>query len=372
MRKMRLLPALVLAAATALAGCQGGTSAILALGAVAPLPDDVVRVMKAKGMTKSSPIMMRIFKEEAVLEVWKQNNAGRFELVKTYEICKYSGDKGPKIREGDRQAPEGFYLVNRGLLNPNSDYHLSFNLGFPNAYDRAHGRTGTHLMVHGDCSSAGCYAMTDENVAEIYAFARDALNGGQQDAFQVQAFPFRMTAQNMALHRGNPHFDYWKMLKEGYDHFELTKRPPKIDVCEKRYVFNHVPEDENARIEAAAQCPVMTMPETLATAYMAHQRVEALAFEKALAKLEGRPVSTPEPVPAIAVAPEVAPVPAVAPDAATYVPVAPAVVAPPAQAQTAVQTAPGETAVAAGPFPDAPAPSAVPAVMPLPATRPAN
>ncbi len=143
----------------------------------------------------------------------------------------------PKFKEGDRQAPEGFYKVGKAQMNPNSDYYLSFNIGYPNTYDRSHGRTGTHLMVHGACSSAGCYSMTDEQVSQIYALARDAMAGGQ-DYFQVQAYPFRMTAANMAKHAANPHFEFWKMLKEGYDHFELTNYPPKVDVCEKRYVFN--------------------------------------------------------------------------------------------------------------------------------------
>ena len=388
MRKTRLIPALILAAATALAGCQGGTSAILALGANAPLPDDVVRIMKAKGMTKSSPIMMRIFKEEGVLEVWKQTNTGRFDLVKSYEICKFSGELGPKFKEGDRQAPEGFYLVNRHLLNPNSDYHLSFNLGFPNAFDRAHGRTGTHLMVHGDCSSAGCYAMTDEQIAEIYAFARDALNGGQQEAFQVQAFPFRMTAENMARHRGAPHFEYWTMLKEGYDHFELTRKPPKIDVCDKRYVFNHVPYDVNARFNPAAQCPAMSMPDTLASAYQSHLRQETLAFEKALARFGGTSTSlslVPPPIsmaPAPAVLPEAAPVepagvaPATVPapqDGSPATVPAPAAVIATASAggivRTEVPTAPVSGAQA--PLPADPAATAAPVVMPLPAPRPA-
>ena len=241
--------------------------------------------MKANGMTKSSPVMMRIFKEEAVLEVWKRKDTGRYALVKSYEICKYSGGKGPKYKEGDRQAPEGFYLVNRHLMNPNSSYYLSFNLGFPNQYDRSHGRTGSNLMVHGDCSSAGCYAMTDENVAEIYGFARDALAGGQK-SFQVQAFPFRMTAENMASHRNEKHIDYWKMLKEGYDHFELTKLPPKIDVCDRRYIFNR--NALEGEFEANASCPKTEMPHSLAVAYTSQQNEYALEYEGIVAKLEGR------------------------------------------------------------------------------------
>ena len=131
---------------------------------------------------------------------------GKYALLKTYEICKWSGALGPKIKEGDRQAPEGFYTVTPAQMNPNSSYYLSFNIGYPNAYDRAYGRTGTHIMVHGACSSAGCYSMSDEDAGELFALARDAFKGGQRQ-FQIQAFPFRMTPENIARHRGDPNMD---------------------------------------------------------------------------------------------------------------------------------------------------------------------
>ena len=106
-------------------------------------------------------------------------------------------------------------------MNPNSAHHLSFDTGFPNAYDKARGATGSALMVHGTCSSRGCYAMTNEAIEEIYALAREAFAGGQQ-AFQFQAFPFRMTAENMVKHRTEAHVAFWNQLKEGSDRFEAT------------------------------------------------------------------------------------------------------------------------------------------------------
>ena len=148
-------------------------------------------------MDPQSPMLVRLFKQEAELEVWKQNRSGRFALLKTYPICRWSGDLGPKVREGDRQAPEGFYAITPAQMNPTSAYYLSFNTGYPNAYDKALGHTGSELMVHGDCSSRGCYAMTDEQIAEIYALGREAFFGGQT-SFQFQAYPFRMTPINMA------------------------------------------------------------------------------------------------------------------------------------------------------------------------------
>lgn len=202
-----------------------------------PLSKDTIMLLGKKGMTARAPIFVRIFKEESELEIWKARADGHFYHFKTYPICTWSGGLGPKFKQGDKQAPEGFYTIANYQLNPHSKYHLSFNLGFPNAYDKAHGRTGNFLMVHGKCSSAGCYAMTDALVEEIYGLARDALDGGQK-AFQVDAFPFRMTDENMARHKTNKAYRFWRMLKVGYDDFELTRVPPKIDVCGGRYLVN--------------------------------------------------------------------------------------------------------------------------------------
>lgn len=219
-----------------------------------PISAQTMALMQEKGMTKESPILLRIYKEESELEIWKKTTSGRYELLKKFGICKWSGELGPKVKTGDRQAPEGFYFIRPEQMNPHSSYHLAFNLGFPNDFDRAHNRTGAHLMVHGDCSSSGCYAMTDEQISEIFALAREAFDGGQL-AFQVQAFPFRMTQANMTRHRNNPHVPFWRMLKEGSDHFEVTRQEPKIDVCAKRYVFNAVPNDPMKPFDPSKVCP---------------------------------------------------------------------------------------------------------------------
>ena len=126
-----------------------------------------------------SPLYIRIFKLEAEMEVWMQEPSGVYQLFRTYPICNWSGDVGPKLKEGDRQAPEGFYVVSARQMNPNSKYYLSFNIGYPNAYDRAHGYTGSYLMVHGGCRSQGCYAITDDAIQEFYILARDAFARGQ-------------------------------------------------------------------------------------------------------------------------------------------------------------------------------------------------
>jgi murein L,D-transpeptidase YafK len=230
-----LMTTAALAAVVALAGCESDT--LYSGKAMKSLSPEMVAALTQKNMPSESPLLVRVFKQEAELEVWKQDASGRYELLKTYPICRWSGELGPKIKEGDRQAPEGFYNITPAQMNPNSQFYLSFNMGYPNAFDRAHGRTGAHLMVHGDCSSRGCYAMTDDQIGEIYALARESFFGGQR-SFQVQAYPFRMTPANFAKHRNNPNIPFWRMLKEGSDHFEITRQEPRVDVCEKRYVFN--------------------------------------------------------------------------------------------------------------------------------------
>ena len=223
-----------------------------------PLTKQSLMLLGKKGMAPEAPIFVRIFKEESELEVWKARDDGRFYHFKTYPICSWSGELGPKQKEGDKQAPEGFYTVAPNQLNPNSQFHVSFNLGYPNSYDRSHGRTGQFLMVHGKCKSAGCYAMTDGLMEEIYALARESIKGGQK-SFEVHAFPFRMTAENMERHKTSKWMAFWKTMKQGYDHFEAHRLPPAVAVCERRYHVN-VSYSPNARIDADERCPSFTRP----------------------------------------------------------------------------------------------------------------
>ena len=198
-------------------------------------------VLKAQcfsaGLTYGAPVFIRIFKESKELEVWIKDKK-RFKLFKTYPICTYGwGGLGPKLKLGDGMAPEGFYFVSPGQINPLSQFHLSFNLGYPNAYDRAHGRTGSHLMVHGDCVSIGCYAMTDERIEEIFALVVSALQNGQK-YFRVHIFPFRMTRQNLDHHKDSKWYEFWLNLKRGYDLFENNGHlPPNVTVKNKQYIF---------------------------------------------------------------------------------------------------------------------------------------
>lgn len=250
------------------------------------LPPELLALLREKRMPKHSPIVLRVFKEEAELEVWKQDAGGRFQHLKTYPICRWSGDLGPKVVEGDRQAPEGFYTVGPALMNPHSNYHLAINTGFPNSFDKANGRTGSLLMIHGDCASAGCYAMTDAQISEIYGLARDALAG--RPWFQVQAYPFRLTPANLARHRNSPNLPFWTMLKVGSDHFETSRREPRVDVCERRYVFDARPLPNTSTpfvFDPAGRCPPHAIDPAIAGPVSEKQRADAAETARLVARL---------------------------------------------------------------------------------------
>ncbi len=230
--------------------------------AVARVTPGLKTALAEKGLAFGAPVFIRIFKEEKLLELWLKGPGKKYVLFKTYPVCTYSGGLGPKLKAGDRQAPEGFYEVPPGALNPSSDFHLSFNIGYPNAYDRAHGRTGGAIMVHGSCVSIGCYAMGNEGIEEIFALADAAFKHGQR-AFSVHIFPFRMSRENLESHKGPYRIggisknkvdgldrqespedvkevswaDFWRNLAEGYDLFERDRLPPNVSVRGGRYVF---------------------------------------------------------------------------------------------------------------------------------------
>jgi murein L,D-transpeptidase YafK len=234
-----------------LGGCASAPYAPKTTVRTGTVRTSTLRHMESLDMDRAAPILIRIYKEENTLEIWKQDRSGKFALLNAYPICKFSGNLGPKIMQGDHQAPEGFYDITPDRMNPNSSEYLAFNTGFPNAFDRSLGRTGSFLMVHGGCRSVGCYAMTDNAMEEIYGLVDEAFNGGQEKV-QLQAFPFRMTAQNLASHTGDPNMPYWEMLKTGSDAFFAAERPPRVAVCDRRYVFNPAVTGD---LDPSAPCP---------------------------------------------------------------------------------------------------------------------
>lgn len=193
------------------------------------------RELRESGLTLGSAVFLRIYKDEGTLEAWVDDGE-RFQRFRSYPICTFSGGLGPKQKTGDRQAPEGAYFVTPGRMNPWSSFHLSFDLGYPNAFDRAHGRTGSYLMVHGDCVSIGCYAMTDPAIEELWTLMLAAFEGGQPYV-RVHAAPFRLTAQNLDAHEGSRWIDFWRNLAEGAAIFDATGHPPDASVGDGRYVF---------------------------------------------------------------------------------------------------------------------------------------
>jgi murein L,D-transpeptidase YafK len=274
--------ALLAAVAGLLCACQdtGSTSNSRAFQ---PISNETLALMADKGTNERAPILIRAYKKEAELEIWKMKDDGHYTLLKTYPMCRWSGQLGPKTREGDRQVPEGFYTITPGQMNPNSNYYLSFNVGYPNAYDKAHDYTGGDIMVHGICSSAGCFSMTDEQIAEIYAIAREAFGGGQR-AIQMQSLPFRLTPENLAKYRLDPNMNFWKELKKGVDAFDVTQQEPQVGVCNKHYVFDETPVDPHVRLDATAACPPLKQDETTAKALAEKEAQDNAAVADFIAK----------------------------------------------------------------------------------------
>jgi murein L,D-transpeptidase YafK len=226
----------VLVLALSLAACNN-TTAIDSRRGLAPQPQALISQSERVGANASSPVLIRIFKQSKELELWRKTIDGSYALVKTYEICTYSGELGPKIKQGDRQAPEGFYTVGAAQLNYHSIRYLSLNTGYPNIYDRMHGYTGAALMIHGGCDSAGCFAIEDQPMQEVFTAVRDAIKAGQKTV-QVHIYPFRLNALNMFFNRENKDIGFWQQLKSGYDKFENTRSELQVNIVNKKYVIN--------------------------------------------------------------------------------------------------------------------------------------
>jgi murein L,D-transpeptidase YafK len=217
-----------------------GTAQLPAGPSVAEMLD---QRLAGRGMKLGSAVMIRIFKSEAELEIWMRTGE-RFELLATYPICNWAGALGPKVSEGDNQSPEGLYSIGRRQLHHSTRWRRSLDIGYPNAFDRMHARTGSSILVHGGCTSTGCFAMTDQVMEEIFRLSRAALWNGQR-RIAVHIFPFRMTPENMVVHAESHWQDFWSNLKEAYDLFERTRMPPTVKVCHRRYVVSEADDDDD-------------------------------------------------------------------------------------------------------------------------------
>jgi murein L,D-transpeptidase YafK len=270
--------------ATGLGGCSSTINAPKATVRTGTVRPATLRQMESLNMDRAAPVLIRIYKEENTLEVWKQDRNGKFALLNSYPIYKFSGNLGPKLMQGDYQAPEGFYDITPGQMNPNSSEYLAFNTGYPNAFDRSLGRTGSFLMVHGGCESVGCYAMTDYEMEEIYGLADEAFKGGQ-DKIQLEAFPFQMTAENLERHADDPNTPFWEMLKKGSDAFLAMGRPPTVAVCGQRYVFNPVLTASD--LDPRAPCPPGIEPTAVAGDEQSPQLAPAIANQSDVMAYQG-------------------------------------------------------------------------------------
>jgi murein L,D-transpeptidase YafK len=184
--------------------------------------------------TENLQIYLRAFKEEKEIELWGKNKSDpQFQLLKTYKICRSSGDIGPKRKQGDRQVPEGFYYIN--IFNPFSNFYLSLGINYPNKSDRilgVKGNLGGDIFIHGACVTIGCIPIKDEHIKELYIFCVEAKNNGQ-NKIPVTIFPTRLSSANFTeLQNKNPNenelIGLWTDLKKAYDLFNQNKDLPFI------------------------------------------------------------------------------------------------------------------------------------------------
>jgi murein L,D-transpeptidase YafK len=220
------------------------------------------------GVTMGSPVYLRIFKsngkdgafrtigsvqgeweerwipnlKRAWVELWMQGKDGSYQLLKSYPVCTYTGNLGPKRVADDKQAPEGFYTIQSAGMNPNSAYYRSMDIGYPNAYDRLQHATGSQIKIHGMCISGGCFTMGEpqreehQHMEELYTLVKAAHAEGQTQV-PVHIFPFPMTEENLDLHANSNWIQFWTLLKPAYDLFERDHIPPQVHLLDGEYVI---------------------------------------------------------------------------------------------------------------------------------------
>jgi len=203
--------------------------------------DTLMKQFKNKGLVWPAKfIYIRSFKYDSQLEVWVKNERNQpYKLFKTYKICALAGTLGPKRMEGDYQVPEGFYHINE--LNPNSQYHLSLGLNYPNMSDRMLSdstQPGGDIYIHGSCVTTGCIPVTNQQIEELYILAAYAKNQGQ-DFIPVHIFPvdFKNTKSEDYLKKYLETFSEYSpfesKMKNAYYFFEKYKQLPTILINEK-------------------------------------------------------------------------------------------------------------------------------------------
>jgi murein L,D-transpeptidase YafK len=215
---------------------------------VDPLPDRVASARRAKGKIVAErcravglpypprELFLRGFKAEGQLEVWGRETAAKFTKIATYSVLASSGEPGPKRREGDRQVPEGFYEID--LWNPQSNFHLSLRINYPNAADRRlsdPSQPGSDIYIHGNRVTVGCLPLGDETIEELYLLTLDTRDRGQA-RIPIHLFPARMSGpswRRFLEQRGTPALvAFWNQLQPGFDAFERDHLPPAVSVAD--------------------------------------------------------------------------------------------------------------------------------------------
>jgi murein L,D-transpeptidase YafK len=198
--------------------------------------DTLQKQFAAKGLQwPAKNIYIRSFKYDSQLEIWVSNSRKEpYRLFKTYRVCALAGSLGPKRMQGDYQVPEGFYYINE--FNPNSNYHLSLGINYPNISDRILAdpiKPGGDIYIHGSCVTVGCIPVTDEQIDEIYILAAHAKSAGQ-DYIPVHIFPIKYNSKKSVDYLATLTKTDEKLktfasrLEAVYDHFEVTRQLPVI------------------------------------------------------------------------------------------------------------------------------------------------
>ena len=198
------------------------------------------KFLNFNGLKPGFEMYLAAYKKEGKLEVWLKNKEEqRYKLFRTYDFCAHSGTLGPKIKEGDRQTPEGFYKIS--AFNPKSNFYLSLGINYPNAVDLARSGTakpGTDIYIHGNCVTIGCIPITDDKIKEVYILAIEAKNGGQEN-IPVHIFPFKMSKENLLAQKTKfpQHYEFWKELEPAYSWFEQHRTLKEISQAKGRYTI---------------------------------------------------------------------------------------------------------------------------------------
>jgi murein L,D-transpeptidase YafK len=202
----------------------------------AVLTSSVAAAFAEKHLRFGAPVFLRVYKQSSEVELWVQQGP-RYALFKTYSICRWSGGLGPKMVQGDRQAPEGLYHITAPDLVVNRRWHRAMRLNYPNAFDVVNGRTGYGIYIHGKCRSVGCFAINDDNVEEVYEIVRAALSNGQV-RIPVLSLPFRFSSINSLVNEPFVFGEFWRELRRADFLFNRDRLPPSASLCDGNYYFS--------------------------------------------------------------------------------------------------------------------------------------